>query len=185
MKNYSKNKIIIAKPKSKYLVNLLFFGQQYFQPWHTTTSPNPPIVRRRTFSPFQHSSLTRAKIWCQHMPPNFGVKYPLFTLKLIFVMITLWNGLFRVGGELFALNLSPSRPHNGNLPIHLPSFYPHTPKLNPGVKNCTGARNRFTFPLQGYKLPYRHCSFSIGQSFLCLLLPQTLPKTPAFLSPSE
>ena len=36
--------------------------------------PNQSIVRLRTFPPLQHSSLTRAKIWCQHMPPNFGVK---------------------------------------------------------------------------------------------------------------
>ena len=27
-KNYSKNKITLAKPKTKYLVNFLFFGQQ-------------------------------------------------------------------------------------------------------------------------------------------------------------
>ena len=27
-KNYSKNKITLAKPKPKYLVNFLFFGQQ-------------------------------------------------------------------------------------------------------------------------------------------------------------
>ena len=70
--------ITLAKPKPKYLVNLLFLGQQDFQPWHTTTSPNPPIVRCRTISPLQHSSSTRAKIWCQHMPPNFGVKCPFY-----------------------------------------------------------------------------------------------------------
>ncbi|KAG2557109.1 hypothetical protein PVAP13_8NG213200 [Panicum virgatum] len=39
----------------------------------------------------------------------------------------------------FALHLSPPRPHNGNLPIHLPSFYPYAPQINPGVKlhQCT------------------------------------------------
>ena len=42
----------------------------------------------------------------------------------------------RVANEnlFFALNLSPSHPHNGNLPIHLLSFYPYVPQLNPGVK---------------------------------------------------
>ena len=42
----------------------------------------------------------------------------------------------RVASEnlFFALNPSLSRPHNGNLPIHLPSFYPRVPRLDPRVK---------------------------------------------------
>ena len=58
MKNYFKNKITFAEPKSKYLVNSSLSGQQDLWPWHT-------IVQRKTFSPLQHYSLTRAKIWCQ------------------------------------------------------------------------------------------------------------------------
>ena len=34
----------------------------------------------------------------------------------------------------FALNPSSPHPHNGNLPIHLLSFYPYVPRLDPGVK---------------------------------------------------
>jgi len=41
-------------------VNKTFSGDIY-----TTTPPNPAIVRCRTFSPLQHSSLTCVKIWCQ------------------------------------------------------------------------------------------------------------------------
>ena len=77
-KNYSKNKITLAKLKPKYLVNFSFPGQQDFLRRYGTTLPNSLIVRRRTFSPLQHSSLTRAKIWCQHIPPNFGVKCPFY-----------------------------------------------------------------------------------------------------------
>ena len=66
-KNYSKNKITLAKPKPKYLVNFLFFGQQDLWSWHTISSPHPPIVWCRTFSPLHHSSLTRAKIRCQQV----------------------------------------------------------------------------------------------------------------------
>ena len=77
-KNHSKNKITFAKPKPKYLVNFLHFGQQDLWPWHTIIFPDPPIVQRRTLSPSQHASLTRVKIWCQHMPPNFEVKCPFY-----------------------------------------------------------------------------------------------------------
>ena len=58
-----------------------------------------------------------------------------FTLKLISVMIMLPNGLLitaislpvRVANKnlFFALHLSPPRPHNMNLLIYLPSFYPY------------------------------------------------------------
>ena len=34
----------------------------------------------------------------------------------------------------FALDLSPSCPHNENMPIHLLSFYPCVPRLDPRVK---------------------------------------------------
>ena len=44
----------------------------------------------------------------------------------------------QLGKIFFALNLSSSRPHNGNLPIHLPSFYPRAPRLDPRVKAMLG-----------------------------------------------
>ena len=110
-------------------------------------------------------------------------------------MITLPNGLLitaislpvRAANEnlLFALNLSPPRPHNGNLTIQLPSFYPYTPQLNQRVKAVPACRNRFISFTLGYKLPHRHCSSSIGQSLSCLLLPPVFPKTPTFLSSSK
>jgi hypothetical protein len=103
-------------------------------------------------------------------------------------LITAISLPMRVANEnlFFALNLSPSRPHNGNLPIHLLSFYPYTPQLNPRVKTVPAHRNRFTFLFLGYKLPHRHCNFSIGQSLLpCLLPPLASPKTPAFPSSPE
>ena len=64
MKNFFKNKITLAKPKSKYLINLLFFGQQDLQLWHTTTSSIPPTLQRRIFF-LQHSSFT-----CQNLPKS-------------------------------------------------------------------------------------------------------------------
>jgi len=46
----------------------------------------------------------------------------------------------RVASEnlFFALNPSSSRPHNGNLPIHFPSFYQCVPRLDPRVKAMLG-----------------------------------------------
>ena len=110
-------------------------------------------------------------------------------------MITLPNGLpitaislpVRVASEnlFFALNLSPSLPHNRNLPIHLPSFYPYAPQLNPRVKTVPAHHNRFISLSLGYKLPNRHCSFSIGQSLPCLLLPLAPPKHQPLFLPSS
>ena len=85
---------------------------------------------------------------CQNLvsthAPQFWSKIALFILKLIFVIITLLNGLLitaislpvRVANEnlFFALNPSSPHPHNGYPPIHLPSFYPYVPRLDPGVK---------------------------------------------------
>ena len=127
---------------------------------------------------------------CQNLvsthAPQFRSKNVLFTLKLSFVMITLSNGLFtycylasRAGGERKSLlcpqpfTFSSAQRESADsssvfLPIRL--------SINPRGKSCTGARNRFTFSILGYKSPHRHCSFSIGQSFLCLLLLQALQK---------
>ena len=84
-----------------------------------------------------------------------------FTLKLILVMITLPNGLLITAVSLpvqvanknlfFALHLSPPHPHNGNLPIHLPSIYPYAPQLNPGVKAAPAHSNQFIYLTLGYK----------------------------------
>jgi hypothetical protein len=91
-------------------------------------------------------------------------------------MITLPNGLpitaislpVRVASEnlFFALNLSSSRPHNGNLPIHLPSFYPYASQLNPRVKIEPPHRNRFISLTLGDKLPIGIVALPSARAFL-------------------
>jgi hypothetical protein len=63
-------------------------------------------------------------------------------------LITALSLPVRVANEslFFSLNLSSSHPHNGNLPIHLPSFYPYAPQLNPRGKNYTGALQPIHLP---------------------------------------
>jgi hypothetical protein len=79
-------------------------------------------------------------------------------------LITAISFLVRVANEnlFFALNLSPSRPYNENLPIHPLSFYPYAPQLNPRVKIVSAHHNRSISLTVGYKLPHRLCSLFIG-----------------------
>ena len=61
----------------------------------------------------------------------------------------------RVANEnlFFTLNLSPSRSHNGNLPIHLLSFYPYAPQLNPRVKTVPAHATDSSPPLRAINYP--------------------------------
>ena len=73
-KTNSKTRFLLPNRSQNIWSTLPSSGQQDLHWWCTITHPNPPFALDRTFSPLQHSSLTRVKMWCQHMPPNFGVK---------------------------------------------------------------------------------------------------------------
>jgi hypothetical protein len=133
---------------------------------------------------------TRVLNTCQNLvsthAPQFRSKNVLFTLKLSLVMITLLNALFtycrlasRMGGERKSL-LCPQPFISSSAQwesADSPSvFLPICPLIRPRSKCRTGACNRFISPILSYKSPHRQCSPFIGQSFLCLLLPQA-PKT--------
>ena len=145
------------------------------------------------------SSATHLLDTCQNLvsthASQFRSKNVFFTLKLSLVMITLPNGLFTychlafcAGGEWKSL-LCPqpftflsAQWETADSP---PIFLPICPSIRPRSKGRTGARNRFISPILGYKPPHWHRSLFIGQSFLCLLLPQA-PKTLASsLSPEQ
>ena len=77
-KTNSKTRYLLPNRSQNIWSTLPSFGQQDFHWRCTITLPNPPSTLDRTFSPLQHSSLTRVKIRCQHMSPNFGVKCPFY-----------------------------------------------------------------------------------------------------------
>ena len=125
------------------------------------------------------------------MPPNFGVKYPFyFEINPCHDYAAERSShhchlASRAGGEQNSL-LCPSpftSPSTQRESADSPSvFLPICPSIRPRSKSRTGARNRFIFSILGYKSPHRHCSLLIGQSFLCLLLPQaqkTLASSPS------
>ena len=185
-KNYSKNKITLAKPKLKYLVNFFLFGLQDFLPWHTITPLNPSIVRAQDLFSFATFFLDTYQNLVSTHAPQFRSRNVLFTLKLNLVMITLPNGSFtycrlasRAGGKWKSLLCpqpftfsSAQRESADSSRV----FLPMRPSIRPKSKDHAGARNRSIFPTLGYKSPHRHRSLLIGQSFLCLPLLQT-PKT--------
>ena len=134
-KTTSKIRYLLPNRSQNIRSTLPFSGQQDFHRLCTITLPNPPFALDKNFSPLQHSSLTRVKIWSQHMPPNFEVKCPFYFEINLLIMIMLPNGLLITAVSLpmrvvnqnlfFALHLSPPRSHNRNLLIHLPFFYPY------------------------------------------------------------
>ena len=81
----------------------------------------------------------------------------------------------------FALNSSPSRPHNGNLPIHLPSFYPYFPRLNPGVKAMPVHATDSSSQSSVINRPIGTVVSSSARAFPCLL-PLQASKNPSLLS---
>ena len=82
----------------------------------------------------------------------------------------------------FTLNLSPSHPHNGNLPIHLPSFYPYVLQLNPGVKATPAHATDSSPPSWVINYPIGIVVSPSARAFFAFFFLKLLQETPSLLS---